>query len=258
MISKSAFLEEEIPYQKLEKLGISRKSLLNMPKEMIEPLVNGSVTPLVMARYEATNNKVLEIPMKLQLVRGDDGRVNLMTYQVRKEIDRESVRLSDHELQKIKAGEAIRKEVREDGIRKQKYVQLDPETKSLILKDSHTVKISEKLREMEKINDIELGTNQKQAAMEGKPIELAVGDQKVTVGVDLKEPQGFKVVGGDMKEWERQMKIRYDHEHEGFMGYVMTDENRWEYQKVVDKLSHQEEHQRSEKKEEKKSSGLKL
>ena len=177
MISKSAFLEEEIPYQKLEKLGISRKSLLNMPKEMIEPLVNGSVTPLVMARYEATNNKVLEIPMKLQLVRGDNGRVNLMTYQVRKEIDRGSIRLSDHELQKIKAGEAIRKEVREDGIRKQKYVQLDPETKSLILKDSHTVKISEKLREMEKINDIELGTNQKQAAMEGKPVGLAVGDQ---------------------------------------------------------------------------------
>jgi hypothetical protein len=54
------------------------------------------------------------------------------------------------------------------------------------------------------------------------------------------------------------MKIRYDHEHEGFMGYVMTDENRWEYQKVVDRLSHQENHQHSKKKEEKKSSGLKL
>ena len=258
MIGETVFLEDEIPYQKLEKLGISRKSLLNMPKEVIEPLVNGSVTPLVMARYEAKNSKVLEIPMKLQLVRGDDGRVNLMTYQVRKEIDRESVRMSDHELQRIKAGEAVRKEVREDGLRKQKYVQLDPETKSLILKDSHTVRISEKLREMEKINDIELGMNQKQAALEGKPVELAVGDQKVTVGVDLREPQGFRVVGGDMKEWERQIKIRYDYEHEGFMGYVMTDENRWEYRKVVDKLTHHEEHRRSEKKEERKSSGLKL
>ena len=120
------------------------------------------------------------------------------------------------------------------------------------------MKVSEKLKDMEKINDIELGTNQKQAAVEGKPVELAVGDQKVTVGVDLKEPQGFKVVSGDMKEWERQMKIKYDHEHEGFMGYVMTDENRWEYQKVVDKLTQKEDHQLSQKKEEKKSSGLKL
>lgn len=258
MISKTTFLEEEIPYQKLEKLGISKKSLLNMPKEVLEPLISGRITPLVMVKYEAKNNKLLEIPMKLQLTHGDDGKVNLMTYQVRKEIDRNSVRLNEHELQKIKDGEAIRKEIKEDGVRKQKYVQLDPETKSLILKDVHSVKISEKLKEMEKINDIELGTNQKQAAMEGKPVELAVGDQKVTVGVDLKEPQGFKVVSGDMKEWERQMKIKYDHEHEGFMGYVMTDENRWEYQKVVDKLTQKEEHQFSLKKEEKNSSGLKL
>ena len=54
------------------------------------------------------------------------------------------------------------------------------------------------------------------------------------------------------------MKIRYDNEHEGFMGYVQTDENRWEYQKVVDKLSSKEEISVNKTKEEKKSSGLKL
>jgi hypothetical protein len=42
------------------------------------------------------------------------------------------------------------------------------------------------------------------------------------------------------------------------MGYVQTDENRWEYQKVVDKLASKEEISVREKKEEKKSSGLKL
>jgi hypothetical protein len=111
---------------------------------------------------------------------------------------------------------------------------------------------------MEKVNDIELGTNQKQAAVEGKPVELSVGDQKVTVGVDLREPQGFKIVNGDMKEWERQLKIRYDNEHEGFMGYVMTDENRWEYQQVINRLSRKDDQDISLKKEEKISSGLKL
>jgi hypothetical protein len=49
------------------------------------------------------------------------------------------------------------------------------------------------------------------------------------------------------------MEYRYDDAHEGFMGYVKTDENRWEYQMIVDRLSHREE-----KKEEKRSSGLKL
>ena len=138
------------------------------------------------------------------------------------------------------------------------FVQLDHETNSLILRSSTSVKVNERLREMEKIKDIELGTNQKQAVMEGKPVELTVGDQKVTVGVDLREPQGFKVVNGDMREWERQMRIRYDNEHEGFMGYVLTDENRWEYQKVAERLSNKNERKTTLQKEEERSHRLRL
>ncbi len=40
-----------------------------------------------------------------------------------------------------------------------------------------------------------------------------------------------------MKEWERQQKLRYDEQHPEFIGLVMTDKNRWDYQKVVDKQS---------------------
>ena len=80
MISKSKFLENEIPYKMLEDLGISRKNVLDMPKDLIEPLVNGRITPLVMTRYKAENGKVVEMPMKLQLFREENGEVNLMTY----------------------------------------------------------------------------------------------------------------------------------------------------------------------------------
>ena len=90
---------------------------------------------------------------------------------------------------------------------------------------------------MEKLNDIELGTQQKQQIREGKPIELNVGGEKVSVGVDLKEPQGFKVIQGNLKEWERQQKLRYDEQHPEYLGLVMTDKNRWEYRQVVDKQS---------------------
>ena len=73
------------------------------------------------------------------------------------------------------------------------------------------------------MNDIELGTQQKQQVREGKPVELNVGGEKVSVGIDLKEPQGFRIVNGDMKEWERQQKLRYDEQHPEFIGLVMTD-----------------------------------
>ena len=116
-------------------------------------------------------------------------------------------------------------------------MQLDPETKSVIHRRVTDVQLEQKLKDMEKVNDIELGMQQKQQVREGKPIELNVGGEKVSVGVDLKAPQGFKVIQGDMKEWERQQKLRYDEQHPEYLGLVMTDKNRWEYQQVVDKQS---------------------
>ena len=257
MTNKKAFLEEEIPYDKLEKLGISRRAFLSMPKDLVDPIINGKVSPILKAHIKAKNGKTMEIPMKIQLSRDDDGSIKLLTYQRTKQIQND-FELTPRELERVKNGEVIRKELEEDGIRKMKFIQLDCETNALIPKSVARVRIAEKLRDMEKIKDIELGANQKQAAQEGKSIQLNVGDQPVTVGVDLREPQGFKVVNGDMEEWNRQKKIKYDLEHEGYMGYVQTDENRWEYQKFVDKQTNKESVQTTLKKEEKKSSGLKL
>ena len=256
MIAKDKFLMDEIPFEKFEKLGISKQDFLAMPKELADTVVNGRVTPLMNTRIHAENGKVIEMHMKLQLTRDDNGNVLLQTYPMRKQIDN-AYNLTDRELKKVEEGNVIKKEVTEDGEKKVKFIQLDQETKSLISRNVATVKLANKLRDMEKINDIELGANQKQAAQEGKPLELNVGDQKVTVGVDLREPQGFKIVNGDMKEWERQMKIKYDEEHEGFMGYVQTDENRWEYRQVVERLSGKQNGEIKEK-EDIKIGGLKL
>lgn len=247
---------DEIPFEKFEKLGISKQNFLAMPKELADTVVNGRVTPLMNTRIHAENGKVIEMHMKLQLTRDDNGNVLLQTYPMRKQIDN-AYNLTDRELKKVEEGNVIKKEVTEDGEKKVKFIQLDQETKSLISRNVATVKLANKLRDMEKINDIELGANQKQAAQEGKPLELNVGDQKVTVGVDLREPQGFKIVNGDMKEWERQMKIKYDEEHEGFMGYVQTDANRWEYRQVVERLSGKQNAEIKEK-EDIKIGGLKL
>ena len=108
------------------------------------------------------------------------------------------------------------------------------------------------------MNDIELGTQQKQQVREGKPVELNVGGEKVSVGIDLKEQQGFSLVMGDMKEWERQQKLRYDEIHPEYLGLVMTDKNRWEYQKVVNRQSVERANSFSPYQKETKANSLKL
>ena len=47
-MKKVDFLENEIPFAKLEKLGITRDSMRSMPREVIGPLMEGRVTPLLM------------------------------------------------------------------------------------------------------------------------------------------------------------------------------------------------------------------
>ena len=229
-----------MPYEKLALLGIDREKADTLPQEIKERLASGEVTPVMQVSLNARNGNVITLPLKLQMVADKDGNPALVAYPVRAalEIERnKELRLTTQEAERLRNGEVIQKAVDVDGEKTRQYLQLDPETKSVIHRKVTDVKLVQKLKEMEKVNDIELGTQQKQQVREGKPVELNVGGEKVSVGVDLKEPQGFKVIKGDMKEWERQQKLRYDEQHPEYLGLVQTDKNRWEYRQVVDKQS---------------------
>ncbi|WP_270293610.1 DUF4099 domain-containing protein [Bacteroides xylanisolvens] len=231
---------EQLPYEKLALLGIDREKADNLPQEVKERLVSGEVTPLMQVSISARNGDVITLPLKLQMIADKDGNPALIAYPVRAELEAERnkvLRLTPQEAGRLAKGEVIQKAVEVNGEKTQQYLQLDPETKSVIHRRVTDIEIERKLKDMEKVNDIEQGTQQKQQVRDGKPVELNVGGEKVSVGIDLKEPQGFKLIKGDMKEWERQQKLRYDDLHPEYLGLVMTDKNRWEYQQVVDAQS---------------------
>lgn len=232
--------QETLPYEKLAILGIDREKADRLPQDVKQKLIDGEVTPLVSVAINAHNGTVITLPLKLQLATDKEGHPTLIAYPVQREFSLEKgneLKLTQQEADALRRGEVLLKGIDINGEKTQQYLQLDPETKSVIHRRTTEVEIERKLKEMEKVNDIELGTQQKQQVREGKPMELNVGGEKVTIGIDLKEPQGFKVVQGDMKEWEHQQKIKYDELHPEFIGLVMTDKNRWEYQKVVDSQS---------------------
>ena len=149
----------------------------------------------------ARNGGIITLPVKLQLTADKNGNPALIAYPVRAdlEVERNKVlRLTEQEAIRLRNGEVVQKAVEVNGEKTQQYLQLDPETKSVIHRRVTDIRLEQKLKDMEKVNDIELGTRQKQQVREGKPVELNVGGEKVSVGVDLKEPQGFKVINGNM------------------------------------------------------------
>lgn len=229
-----------MPYEGLRKLGINKEAADCLPENVKRALVQGELTPLIQVNIRTSNGKEFSLPLKLQLAEGRGGQPVLMAYPVRTELSRSvnSLNLSTYEKERLAEGSVLLKSLEDrNGQRHQTFLQLDRETNSLMKKNITEVGLEQKLRDMEKVNDIELGQQQKEAVREGKPVELNVGGEKVTVGVDLREPQGFRIVNGDMKEWDRQQKIKFDVEHPEYVGLVQTDQNRWEYKQIVDKQS---------------------
>lgn len=256
---------EQLPYGKLALLGLDREQADKLPEDVKQRLISGQVTPLMQVSLTARNGDSITLPLKLQMVADRNGQPALIAYPVRAELDKErhkELKLTDAEVERLRKGGVIQKSIEQNGEKTKRYLQLDPETKSVIHRNVADLKLEkhleQKLKDMEKVNDIELGTQQKQQVRDGKPVELNVGGEKVSVGIDLKEPQGFRIIKGDLKEWDRQQKMRYDELHPEFYGLVQTDKNRWEYQKVVDKHSVERAFKLRPDSEHKQGSGLKL
>ena len=238
------FGERELSKKDFERIDIDVRS---MPKEIKEKLLNGELTPLVEIRDQLDNGIIATMHVKLRLQRDSDGNAVLKAYPVSKDIVSD-LKLQDAEQKRLQAGEVIQKDIREGNRTRTMYLQLDQETKSLLKREVNKAEIDKRIDELEHVKDITLGQNQRQAIREGKPVELEIGDTKVTVGVDLRQNSGFKAIDGDMSEWKRQQEIKWDMANPGQMGYWQTDENRWEYKQVQEKYKMPEA-----KKEEKKT-----
>lgn len=211
-------MTQKIPYSKLELIGISQEMLEQMP-DVKQKLLNGELTPLIMMRREHENGNILEMPFKLRML--PDGSV--LAYPMNAEM-KNSMNVSQAAYQSLVAGEVVNVNGR--------YLQREPETNCILVVSEKELDIEQKIAQLEKVRDIELGMEQKKQLKEGKPVELNVGDEKVTVGLDLRDRDHFRTLKGDMNEWQRQKEITYDILHPEYIGIVQTDENRWEYQKV--------------------------
>src|SRR5574344_1828373 len=86
MDGQTIFSNEQIPYGKLAKLGISEEKLPSMPENLRNTLMDGKVSPFIQAQIQTENGKVISLPLKLQMVRDQTGAILLMTYPIRRTI----------------------------------------------------------------------------------------------------------------------------------------------------------------------------
>lgn len=240
MINQNNFLMNEIPWHELNKIGISEEAFLELPKDSLDKILTGQLSPLMKLKFMDDQGNTLTVPEKMKLSQNPDGtiptkfslqrtkegNVQVVLHPKRNEINLTigNATINQEGLERLKNMETIPMTVVKDGKDEKYYIQLDHDLNILQMTNEKSIVIPNA------IGDVTLGENQIQQIRDGKPIELEVGDTKVTVGVDLNDRNGFKIVEGDMDEWKQRKLEQWDRITPGVRGYWKTSENGWEYQ----------------------------
>ena len=246
MVNQKKFLMNEMPWDKLKEIGMTEEAFLDLPKDSIDRIMTGNLSPLMKMKFLDTNGNTIKLPESMRLSQSEDGvvpakfrlqreangKVSLVIHPKKNEIDLmigETV-ITEQQLKQLKEQESVRTLIRKYGKDEMCYVQLDSDLNVLHMTSEKNITIPNA------IGDVTIGQEIEQRLREGKPVELDVGDTKVTVGVDLNARNGFRVVEGDMDEWKQRKLEQWDRITPGIKGYWKTSENGWEYE-----LHHQQD-----------------
>ena len=132
MLSNRNFLEHEIPYMQLEKLGISKDGILAAQKEVMDNFMTGGFTPLLQMGVEG-NDHIFYFLGKLRMSRDSRGGVSLDVLPMRTKTpyDRE-LNLDEAEMEHLRKGLILKKNVYADNKKITYYAQLDGETNAIL------------------------------------------------------------------------------------------------------------------------------
>lgn len=228
MDAKNIIKANEIPVKQLAMFGLNEKMLFGLKPKELERMMYGRMSPLLAELKIKDGKRTATFPGKLRFVRDENGKVNLAVYPVRKEMAND-YNLTPEQMEKLKDGKPMVVTVERQEGKEKMILQCDRETNVVMAVKQKDLRIPQA------IGDIILGEEQKERFKEGKPIELKKENTTITVGVDLDDPTGCRVVRGDMNLWQQKKLEEWDKRTPDAYGYWKTTENGLQYQAFVNR-----------------------
>lgn len=207
---QNKFRESDIPYNDLQKVGISKNDILSFSKQNLEALLNGKRTNILHLHCTDTKGESFDFNAKISMYRKEDSSIGVKIHPVRQSILND-IELKEKDIYKLKQGEVITK-----NINNEKYlVQLDQETNELLRAKQKSIIIPSYI-----LNE-KVDSKQKETLKNGGIIELKNGEK---VRLDLNSINGVKFIDFELKK-----KIEFDRLNPGVTGTIQTDKNSQEY-----------------------------
>lgn len=224
-MNQSQFTEEEIPYHILNRFGLTREMIEDLPERLGQRLRYGRTTPVLPIKVIADNGDTVLAAARLSLHRNSDGDVRVMFYPRLEKIDLS--RFPEAQRKPISGGETVISEISlPDGKRAPAFYQIDSETNQVMavpvaVVDNNIRVIADELR---------LTPAEVNCLRNGKLLTTQYQDKMWTIGVSLREQPGIRVVCCDEDTWREDDRRDYGKFNFGLNGcWISNDEGGLDY-----------------------------
>lgn len=186
------FQDNEIPYETLGSFGLTKEMVDDLPLKVLEKLLSGQRTPLLPISVQDNTGKKVDSLVRLSLVRTEDG-IDVMFMPYWESTLMEELSTLDQEL--LKEGTVIK------SIKGDCFYQLDKATGQIISMPAYVIEHN-------------LGVLKKQVGMVNDDFEqlqmgavVSFGNENeiVTMGLDLTQDVGIRMVDGDKECWDKEI-----------------------------------------------------
>ncbi len=215
----------ELPYPTLARFGLTQEMIEDLPMRVLDELCDGCHSPVLPVRVRDEKGETVESRTRFAFVRRDDGQPDVVFYPILKASPLE--RYDEAQQKQLLAGKAILADVETaDGRHSKAFIQIDPETKQVM--SVPTPIIGRNLQVL--ADELHLGPTEVNGLQRGEPLTLAVGNEPVTVGIDLQTKTGIRFCSGDEQKWKEQTKREWDKYTFGVYGcWIMGDDGNLDY-----------------------------
>ena len=217
-MKKVQFYESEYPYATLEKFGLTREMIEDLPMHVLDDLSAGLRSPVLPIKVKNDNGDEISCRSRFSFIYSDEGKVQAVFYPVLKTAPLE--KFSAEEQKSLLSGRTIVSDVTlPDGLSTRAYIQIDPETRQVITVPASLIENNLKLAS----EAFRLAQHEVTSIKNGEPLTFAIGNDPVTIGVDLTDKKGIRICEGDSIEWKNESKKEWGKYTFGCYGCWITD-----------------------------------
>ncbi len=223
---KENFTEGDIPYETLEKHGLTHAMIDDLPQSVMNKLLHGEFTPILPLLYK-TETGDLPVMSRIALCSGPNNDVKVI---LKPKIETSSLGLYSEEQQEtLKAGKTIIGLAPEDIENNENngkcFIQYDEDTNQVL--SVPTYAIGENMRTMTEILGLDFDTIKNLQQGEPQTVEWEENNRKemLTFGIDLKTDSCIRIATGGLQEYINDAKDFKEKYNFGINGVWIASED---------------------------------